>query len=181
MSDALGSTISGAASGFAAGGPLGAIIGGVAGLFSGLSSDKARKYKRLANKEEDAAIEIKRAAQRRDVLRSFYIARAQAVAAAGSQESGGLQSSAAQGAISSVGSQGIANLKFFDALTARSVLEKYYLRKAGKKIEQANTIDSIGEALSGIDYSKFGGGVKTKDATQAGNGGYSPSDGGYPS
>lgn len=155
-SDAIGGAIGGAAKGYAVGGPLGAAIGFAAGLFGGLASDKAKKYKRLANKEEDAAINLKRAAQRRDIIRSAYIARSEALAAGAAQETGGLQSSAVQGALSSVGTQTISNLKFFDALTARSIMQKYYLKKAGKKQEQANTITSVGDALAGFDYSQIG-------------------------
>lgn len=172
MDSAAASTLSGAAKGFAVAGPLGAVIGGIAGLFSGLSHDKARKYKRYANKEEKAQATLVQANQRREVVRAAYLARASTVAAAGGQESGGLQSSAAQGAISSASTQGIFNLKFFDSLVAHQIVKNYYLKKAGKAQDTANIINSVGSSLTSFAPAIKTGGVNPGDATEAGNGGY---------
>lgn len=132
--------LSGAAAGAAAGaafGPVGAIVGGALGAISGIFSNKSKKYKRKANKEEQRALEIQQSIQRRQIVRSAFIARSEALAAGAAQESGGMQSSTVRGALSSIGTQAISNLKTFDALVARDIMKQYYLKKAGKNAQYA--------------------------------------------
>lgn len=165
----LSGAASGAAKGFAVGGPVGAFVGGLLGGLGGLFKNKSNKYKRKANKEEQRMIEIQQSIQRRQLVRSIFLARSEAVAAAGAQETGGLQSSAARGAISSVGSQGISNLKTFDALVARDIMKRYYLKKAGKNAEYSGMISGFTELASGISSSFRTSTVSPRDATEANN------------
>lgn len=146
MSDqVLSGGLEGAAKGFAVGGPVGAVVGGILGGISGIFGNKTAKYKRKARKEEQRAIEIQQSVQRRNLVRSAFIARSESLAAAAAQESGGLQSSASKGALSSIGSQAISNLKVFDALVARQIMQQYYMKKAGKNAGYAGMAAGLGE------------------------------------
>jgi hypothetical protein len=167
----LSGAAKGAAAGAAVGGPIGAVVGGVFGAVAGIFGQRSSKYKRKARKEEQRAVEIQQSVQRRNIVRSAFIARSEGLAAAAAQESGGLQSSAAQGAISSVGTQAISNLKLFDALVARGVMQQYYMKKAGKNASYAGMAQGLGDiavGLSGSFKNPFGG-VDPGDATGAGN------------
>lgn len=156
--DVLSGAAQGAAKGFAAGGPVGALLGGALGAIGGIFSNKSKKYKRKANKEEQRMIEINQSMQRRQIVRSIFLARQEALAAGAAQESGGLQSSAVQGALSSVSSQGISNLKTFDALVARDIMRQYYMKKAGKNAGYAGLANGAFDLFSSMpDLFSFGG------------------------
>lgn len=156
----MSQVITGAAKGAAAGsafGPVGAAIGGLLGAVGGLFGDEAAKYRRKAAKEEQQRIEKQQAVQRRDVVRAFFINRANALAAAAGGESGGMDSSAAMGVNSSIESQGRFNIKFFDEQIVSQIIQRAYLKKAGKKQEVADTIGGFVEGASQIDWKKLGG------------------------
>src|SRR4051812_18844501 len=115
---------------------VGAILGGIGGIFG----DKAAARRKQANKEEQRIATLKQATQRRDIVRSVYLARAQTLAAGAAQESGGLQSSAVQGSLSSEASQGFYNIKLFDAIAAREIMANYYNKKAAKQQGYSDSI-----------------------------------------
>lgn len=154
-SETTGGAASGAASGAAAGmmvaGPIGAVIGGivggVVGLFGGKKAKKARKFAEKAQKVERQQAQLGAAVQRRDMIRQARMARAQAVAASAA-EGGGLQSSAPQGAVASIGSQLTSNINYFDWQTDLSNEAQQYKAKAGKYARQANAISSTFEAIT---------------------------------
>lgn len=155
--DEIGGAASGAASGAkigaAVGGPVGAavgaVLGGIAGLFGGKKKKKAKKFAAKAQAEDMRMQERAQAVQRRDIVRQFRMARAQALAA-GSSESGGLQSSGIQGSLSSIGSQGRFNLGYFDTQIDNQQLRNSYAKKAGKYASQAGDIFGILEAGASI-------------------------------
>lgn len=148
--------IQGAAAG-AAGGPVGAVIGGIIGAVAGIFSSKANKAKRQAKMEQIRAQEREAAVQRRDLIRGIRIARAQAVAAAAS-ESGGLESSAPQGAIASVRTQGNFATNYFDAQIASGRKVNSLINKADKYSAISDSIASFIE-LSGSFKSIFSPGT----------------------
>lgn len=147
--------IQGAASG-ASFGPVGAIIGGIIGAIGGIFQASANKAKRQAKAEQIRAQEREAAVQRRDLIRGIRIARAQAVAAAAS-ESGGLESSAPQGAIGSIRSQGNFATNYFDAQVASG-------RRVNSLIGQADRYSAISESISSFIQlaGAFKGGFGTK-------------------
>jgi hypothetical protein len=169
-SQAISGAGKGAATGYAVGGPWGAVIGAAVGLVGGLQGDKAAKYKRKATAAEQRQIDIQQSIQRRTLIRSIYLARSESVAAAGAQESGGLQSSASQGAISAISTQGISNIKTFDALVAQDIMKNYYLKKAGKYQGYADTISGLIDSV-GASGASFGGGGGTKSSSGGNTGG----------
>ena len=158
----------GAAAGFAAGGPVGAVIGGIVGFVSGVFASKANKQKKKAKKEQIRAQEREAAIQRRDLIRNIRISRASAVAAAAS-ESGGLQSSAPLGAVSSIESQGSAAISYFDTQVASGRAINAYLDKAAKYEGLSTAVGAFagfaGELGSGI-YKK----IKTPPKTNGNKG-----------
>src|SRR6185295_1926836 len=131
MTDQVASgTVQGAAAGYKATGSwYGALAGAIIGAVGGVFGNRAQKYRRKATGEELRRASQIQAIQRRQIVRSAFIARSQALAAAAAQESGALQSSASQGVLSSIGQQAITNLKFFDAQVGSQVLERYYIKK----------------------------------------------------
>lgn len=146
----IGGAAQGAQAGYkvSGGNPWGAAIGAVVGGIGGMFGDKAAKYRRKATKEEERAVEIQQSAQRRSIVREIYLARSQALAASAAEE-GGLQSSAPLGAISSIGTTGTKNLKMFDALIARQIMQKYYTKKAGKNQGYSDSIMGIIQGING--------------------------------
>lgn len=181
-----GEVVSGAAQGAAIGaaaGPVGAVVGGIVGAIGGLFASKANKNKRKATKEQRAMVEREAAVQRRDIVRQIRITQAQAIAASAS-ESGGLESSAPQGAIGSIQSQGLFNLGFFGVQATSQTKINSYLNKAEKYAGYASLTGSLlkaGSSLAG--YGIIGGGGKTPSGGPASNPqnyqspspGYSPS------
>lgn len=173
-SQAVTGAATGAIQGFAVGGPIGGIIGAGLGLIRGIFGDKSAKYKRAANKQEEAMVQLQQATQRRDIVRNLFLARSTAAAAAAGQESGGMQSSAAQGALSSIGSQGRFNLKFFDTLVERQNIMRYYLKKAGKYKGYSDQLGGVMQGLANLSLSTgFGkpGGAVTQAGGVTGIGG----------
>jgi hypothetical protein len=79
----------------------------------------------------------------------MYQARGMAVAAAAS-ESGGLSSSAPEGAISSIGAQGSFNLNFFDQQVLHQKLENQWLAKAHKAADSSNVVNSLLDTAQGM-------------------------------
>ena len=153
--DVLGGAASGAAAGVQVGGAVGAVIGGVLGAIGGIFSSKAKKKKKQAAKEQQRAAERDAAVQRRDILRQYRATRAQSVAAAAA-EGGGLQSSAAQGAIGSLASQNEFNLNFFDTQIASNKKVNTLLGKAEKYAGYASLTNSAISAGAGL-YQGLGG------------------------
>lgn len=145
MSDAVdvgGGALSGAAQGFSVAGPVGAVVGGILGAVGGLFKSKSKKYARYADAEQQKLVDRQNAMQRRDIVRNLYLARSQALAA-GASESGGLQSSTVQGGLSSLASQGVGNLNYFDAQLSNITTRNSYLAKAGKAADTASGIGSL--------------------------------------
>lgn len=128
--------------------PISGAVSIIGGLFSFGARKKAKKYANRAAAVERQQAQLEAAVQRRDLVRQSRIARAQAVAASAS-ESGGLQSSAPQGAIGSVGSQTISNLSYFDRQVGMGNEAQAYRQKAGKYASRAENIDAITGILSG--------------------------------
>lgn len=156
VSQVISGSGQGAQAGYSASGSWqGAVVGAVIGGIGGLFGDKAAKYRRRAAKEEAKMAERTQAIQRRDIVRSLYLARGEALAASAAQESGGLQSSAAQGALSSISTQGTFNVKFFDTQITSQMIRNRYLKKAGKQQEYS---DFIMGAIQSINGSGGGGG-----------------------
>lgn len=168
-SESTSGALSGAGQGAAAGamvaGPIGAviggIIGGIAGLFGGKKAAKARKFAEKANATERQQAQLQAGVQRRDMIRQARMVRAQAVAASAA-EGGGLQSSAPQGAISSIGSQLTSNINYFDYQVGLSNQAQQYRSKAGKYARSAAAFTTGISALSSIasNAGSFGGGTQ---------------------
>lgn len=167
-SQAYAGSAQGAAAGYKVGGVWGAVIGAVVGAYGGLLGDKAAKYRRQARAEEQKAVEIQQDTQRRNLVRSVFLARSQALAAAGAQETGALQSSAPLGELSSISTRGMANLKLFDTLVARQIMEQYYLKKASKKQEQSDFVSGLISSV-GNSGASFGGPSSSNNTTQTSN------------
>jgi hypothetical protein len=153
MSEESTGALGGAAQGAAAGasfGPVGLVVGAVVGaVFGAVAGGKARKARLNYNKGRKLERKISyydAGVQRRDLVRSTRMARAQSVAAAAASGEGGLQSSAPQGAISSIGSQGAFNLTYFDQRIATMRQMQIYYDKAGKLGQQAGNISSLTSA-----------------------------------
>lgn len=127
--------------------PISSVISIVGGIFGASKKRKAQKYANKANAVERQQAQLAAAVERRDLVRSARIARAQAVAASAT-ETGGLASSAPQGAISSVGSQLTSNLAYFDQQVGLGNVAQGYRNKAGKYAQQADTIGTITSLLT---------------------------------
>jgi hypothetical protein len=159
----------GAAAGYMAGGVWGAIIGGAVGAVGGLFSKKAKKYRRDAEKEGKLIAEREQAIQRRDIVRNFRMARAQALAA-GSSESGGGGSSVA-GALGSIDTQGAFNINFFDT----QINSQKRIQKLVNKSEKSaaisgaimSLISSVGQGASSMG--SMGGGSKSSSTSSGGS------------
>lgn len=113
------------------------------GLFSFIGNVIARNKRRKAQTFMNKASGIERqqaqlaaAVQRRDLVRQTRIARARTVAAS-ANETGGLQSSAPAGAISSIRTQGMSNLNYFDTQIGMGNDAQFYKAKAGKYMAKA--------------------------------------------
>lgn len=89
---------------------IGAVVGGVLGLVSGIFAGKAKASKKKANQIRAKVAERDAAIQRRDLIRSIRVQRAQTVAAGTSE---GVISSAVAGAAGSIGAQGTGAIDFF--------------------------------------------------------------------
>lgn len=171
-SQVLSGSAQGAATGYKVSGSwIGAVVGAVVGGVGGIFGDDAAKYRRKANKEEQRSAELQQVAQRRAIWRSMYLARQEAVAAAGAQETGGLQSSGPQGVLSSISTKGTSNLMLFDALIARQRMQQYYLKKAGKKQEAADMIGGLINAAGSSGMSMGGGSPGGGGGSSGGGGG----------
>lgn len=127
------------------------------GLFSIIGKIAARGKIKKAQKFADKASALERqqaqmatGIQRREMVRQARISRGQAVAAAAS-ESGGLQSSAPQGARSSLSSQFTSNLNYFDTQVGLGNEVQGYKAKAGKYARQADNLTSLGNLLDEIN------------------------------
>lgn len=154
MSEKETGAISGAAQGAAAGaalGPIGmaagAIIGGVGGLLSGGAAKRARIYQNRASKTQRVLSMMEAAVQRRDLIRTARMARAESLAAISAGGEGGMMSSAPLGALSSLTSQTGSNLRYFDARIRDFVQMQFWVDKAGKKAAQASNISGITSGL----------------------------------
>lgn len=187
-SQVVGSSIQGGEAGYKVGGVWGAVIGAAVGAVGGIFGDKAAKYRRKANSEEQRMADIKESVERRQLIRQAYLARGEALAASASQESGGLLSSGAQGVLSSISTQTISNVKTFDAIAARRSVENYYLKKAGSNQGISDSIMGIIQGVNGGGgmgggFGGGGGGSKSSGggstATDSGGGGYSSGSGSF--
>lgn len=154
MSEKETGAISGAAQGAAAGAALGpagmiagAIIGGVGGLLSGGAAKRARIYQNRASKTQRVLSMMEAAVQRRDLIRTARIARAESLAAISAGGEGGMMSSAPLGALSSLTSQTGSNLRYFDARIRDFVQMQFWVDKAGQKAAQASNISGITSGL----------------------------------
>lgn len=183
MSDAAdigGGAAQGAAAGFSVAGPWGAVIGGIIGAVGGIFKSKSKKYTRRADAEEQKVVDRSNADKRRNIVRELYITR-QSALAAGASESGGLQSSTVQGGLSSIGSQGLGNLNYFDSQLANLAERDKLRKKAAKAADTASGISSLIEA-AGSYGGKFGkgGGGSGGFSSMFGKGGSSGGGGGSP-
>lgn len=140
--------VTGAAQGAAAGaafGPIGIVAGAIiGGALGALGGDRRRKAKRYAAKAAEVRRKqqtMKLAIERRDVVRQFRLARAQAVAAGASE--GDVGSSAIQGASSSLTSQTKGSLSYFDTQVALDNQYQAYAKKAGKAAGQAEDLSAL--------------------------------------
>lgn len=157
---------------------IGTAINVIGGIFSFGARKKAKKYANRAAAVERQQAQLEAAVQRRDLVRQSRIARAQAVAASAS-ESGGLQSSAPQGAIGSVGSQTISNLSYFDRQVGMGNEAQAYRQKAGKYASRAENISTITGLASSVFGGGFGGGAPTGGDTGLTKSIFSPIDKSY--
>lgn len=164
--DIVTSTAQGAATGYTVGGVYGAIIGGAIGLVGGLFSRKAKKYKKMAAREEKIMAERQQAIQRRDMVRNLRMARAQALVAGSSETGGG--GSAVQGAVGSIGTQGTFNLNFFDTQVQSQKNIERWVGKAERRAEIAGAISGLmnagGGAMGGMGMMGGGGSKSTSSA-----------------
>jgi len=144
---------------------VGAVVGGVAGWVSGAFEDKAKKHLKKAAKWANAGKDREAAVARANMLRTYRIARANAVVQIG-QEDGGMQGSAT-GATSSLGAQ----YAFGDAYFGGQVhIQKEYARqmkKAQKNQNKAGMIQGYLDAATSLASTfasygmNFGGGAST--------------------
>lgn len=164
MDESSGGALTGAAQGASAGavfGPwgavIGAVIGGVVGLVSGQNKKIAKKYAGLAAEQKRKQQSMELALQRRDIVRQQRAIRAQAIAAGESEP--GVVSSSIQGSQSSVQSQGMSSLQYFDAQVGSDNLYQTYAKKAGKYARKAGELDSIlgsASSITGIAADVYG-------------------------
>jgi hypothetical protein len=126
-------------------------------LFSYKKEKKARKYADKASEVERQQAQMAAGIQRREMVRQARIARAQSVAAAAA-ESGGLQSSAPMGAVSSMGSQLTSNLAYFDWQVGLGNQAQIYKKKAGKYARQSADIAALDKLLDSATMAMMGGG-----------------------
>lgn len=142
----------GAATGAAVGGPwgavIGAVIGGVVGLMSGKKKKMARKYAAKASDTRRAQQTMALAIQRRDTVRQARALRAMAVASEGGEA--GASSSAVSGSISSISTQGVNALDYFDQQVGLDNQVQIYNAKAGKYAKSAQGLDAILGASSSL-------------------------------
>ncbi len=126
-------------------------------LFSYSKEKKARKYADRASAVERQQAQMAVGIQRREMVRQARMARAQAVAASAA-ESGGLQSSAPRGAVSSLGSQLTSNINYFDYQVNLNNQAQAYRKKAGKYARQAGDIAALDKLLDSAAQVFMGGG-----------------------
>lgn len=126
-------------------------------IFAYSKGKKARKFADKASEVERQQAQLAVGVQRRDMVRQARIARAQAVAASAA-ESGGLQSSAPQGAISSMGTQLTSNLSYFDYQVGLGNQAQIFRKKAGKYARQAEDISALDKLLDSATQALAGGG-----------------------
>ena len=129
---------------------VGAVIGGVLGFVQGIFSSQASRNRKKARNEEGKAAARTQALQRRNLYRDLYQKRADAVAAAASQDTGGLQSSLGAGGIGNIDSQGQFNIGYFDSQVASQRIVEKYLKKAANYTQNAGIIDSVFDAASSV-------------------------------
>jgi hypothetical protein len=153
----------GAASGAMAGsvfGPwgtaIGAVVGGVIGFASGALADKGKVHERMARKWAKQGKNREAAIKMRDNLRAFRMQRAVSMASIAS-ETGGTQSSAPQGAISSMESQYSFGSNF--AIGQMYIMSQYekQMKKAGDNFNASKAGFGYLSAATSIT-SAFGGG-----------------------
>lgn len=148
-SQVIGSGAQGAEAGYKVGGGWGAVIGAVVGIGAGLFGNKAAEYRRKANAEEQKSADIRESQERRQLIRNAFISRSEALAAGAAQEGGGMRSSGVQGALSSSSTNTFSNIKVFDALVARRIMQNYYLKKAKKQQDRSDSIMGIIQGVNG--------------------------------
>ncbi len=150
-SGAVGGAAQGAAAGAMVGGPVGAVVGGVIGAIGGAlgggAMDKAEYYKKLAAKYDTMGRERQQAIAIRDQLRQFRMKRAMAMTAIGSEE-GGTRSSSPQGAVDSLGAQYGFDYAYTEGQIYLQRQSAKFMRKAGRKMAQANTTFAYMDAAS---------------------------------
>lgn len=164
MSETETGAASGAAQGAAAGaafGPwgivIGAVVGGVIGLVAGKNKKLARRYAAKAADMKRKQQTMQLAVQRRDIIRQQRIQRAQAVAAGASED--GVQSSAVQGAASSLTSQSKAATNYFDSMVSLDNAYQMYAKKSGKaqgKSDELFTLLGSGSNLAAAGGDIYG-------------------------
>lgn len=149
-SEALTGAAKGAVAGAAVAGPWGAVVGGVIGLVGGIFGDKAKGKKKQAVQVRAQIAEREAAIQRRDIIRSTRVQRAQSVAAGTGD--GGVVSSAVMGASSSIGAQGSSSVGFFDTQIGMGRTANAYDIKAARyesyQAMAGTAIGMIGPAMS---------------------------------
>lgn len=111
--------------------------------------DAARLNKKAAAYQEEV-VGRQQAAERRDLVRQIYIARADSIAASAASSTGGLRGSTAMGANSSILSQGLFSLKYFDAQAESERLYRKYLVKGQDKSSLASGIAAASSVIGDI-------------------------------
>lgn len=125
---------------------VGAVVGAAFGAIGGQQAKKARKYANAAKKLERKMSYLDAGIQRRDMVREMRVARAQGIAASAAEGEGGLQSSAPQGATSSLGAQFGFNLGYFDRRIVDFSTMQSYVDKAGRYARRAGETMALFDA-----------------------------------
>ena len=154
MSEESTGAISGAAQGAAVGTMImpgigtavGAVVGAIGGFFSGSKARAARLSATKATKLERQVSYMDAGKKRVEYVRQQRIEEARARAAI-AFESGGLESSAGRGALSSSRSQYTSNLGYFDWRINQYSAMQFYMDKAGKYAAQSQQINGMMQSL----------------------------------
>lgn len=168
-SEAATGAVQGAAVGTAIMPGIGTAVGAVVGFVSGLFASKSKKKKKKANELRARMAERDAAIQRRDLVRSIRIQRAQSVAAGTGD--GEVISSAVAGAAGSIGSQGENSLNFFASQYQLNATANKYDAKAERYAGYA----AAGQTLLSAAGSMASAGMTTAGMFRTGAKPYTPS------
>jgi hypothetical protein len=131
-------------------------VSAISKIFGSSKKRKAARLSRQADATRLRAVNIQRAAERKNVVRNALAARS-GVIAEGVQSGVDIGSSTTQGAAGSTGSQARFGLNFLDTLTGLDNKAANLDIQANGKLSQASTFGAVGNLIDfGISQGVFG-------------------------